>query len=154
MKLKNKKIWCTVMIIVIVAIDQITKYFAKTYLLGNGAKPFIKGVVAFSLFDGGRWFFIALTLAVTVLCIIYMYKGKGQSNLWLFWSLGVIVSGAIGNLIDRIFLGYVIDFINPTFVNFAVFNIADCAVTLGTISLMAYLLFDIFKKENKDEPAN
>ena len=144
------------MIIVIVAIDQITKYFAKTYLLGNGAKPFIKGVVefvyaqntgvAFSLFDGGRWFFIALTLAVTVLCIIYMYKGKGQSNLWLFWSLGVIVSGAIGNLIDRIFLGYVIDF--------AVFNIADCAVTLGTISLMAYLLFDIFKKENKDEPAN
>ena len=125
------------MIIVIVAIDQITKYFAKTYLLGNGAKPFIKGVVefvyaqntgvAFSLFDGGRW---------------------------LFWSLGVIVSGAIGNLIDRIFLGYVIDFINPTFVNFAVFNIADCAVTLGTISLMAYLLFDIFKKENKDEPAN
>ena len=109
------------MIIVIVAIDQITKYFAKTYLLGNGAKPFIKGVVefvyaqntgvAFSLFDGGRWFFISLTLAVTVLCIIYMYKGKGQSNLWLFWSLGVIVSGAIGNLIDRIFLGYVIDFI-------------------------------------------
>ena len=85
MKLKNKKIWCTVMIIVIVAIDQITKYFAKTYLLGNGAKPFIKGVVefvyaqntgvAFSLFDGGRWFFIALTLAVTVLCIIYMYIG-------------------------------------------------------------------------------
>ncbi len=164
MKLKNKKIWCAVMIIVIVAIDQITKYFAKTYLLGNGAKPFIKGVVefvyaqntgvAFSLFDGGRWFFIALTLAVTVLCIIYMYKGKGQSNLWLFWSLGVIVSGAIGNLIDRIFWGYVIDFINPTLVNFAVFNIADCAVTLGTISLMAYLLFDIFKKENKDEPAN
>ena len=45
MKLKNKKIWCAVMIIVIVAIDQITKYFAKTYLLGNGAKPFIKGVV-------------------------------------------------------------------------------------------------------------
>lgn len=64
------------------------------------------------------------------------------------------MSGAIGNLIDRIFLGYVIDFINPTFVNFAVFNIADCAVTLGTISLMAYLLFDIFKKESKDEPAN
>jgi signal peptidase II len=57
-------------------------------------------------------------------------------------------------LIDRIYLGYVIDFINPTFVNFAVFNIADCAVTLGTISLMAYLVFDIFKKENKDEPKN
>ena len=97
---------------------------------------------------------VALTAVVLLFCILYMYKGNGQNNLWLFWSLGVIVSGAIGNLIDRIFLGYVIDFINPTFVNFAVFNIADCAVTLGTISLMAYLLFDIFKKENKDEPAN
>ena len=164
MKLKNKKIWCTVMIVIIVAIDQITKYFAKAYLYGKGAKPFIKGVVefvyaqntgvAFSMFDGGRWFFVALTAVVLLFCILYMYKGKWQNNFWLFWSLGVIVSGAIGNLIDRIYLGYVIDFINPTFVNFAVFNIADCAVTLGTISLMAYLVFDIFKKENKDEPKN
>ena len=126
MKLKNKKIWCTVMIVIIVAIDQITKYFAKACLYGKGAKPFIKGVVefvyaqntgvAFSMFDGGRWFFVALTAVVLLFCILYMYKGKGQNNLWLFWSLGVIVSGAIGNLIDRIYLGYVIDFINPTFV--------------------------------------
>lgn len=103
MKLKNKKIWCTVMIVIIVAIDQITKYFAKACLYGKGAKPFIKGVVefvyaqntgvAFSMFDGGRWFFVALTAVVLLFCILYMYKGKGQNNLWLFWSLGVIVSG-------------------------------------------------------------
>ena len=49
MKLKNKKIWCTVMIVIIVAIDQITKYFAKAYLYGKGAKPFIKGVSSDSL---------------------------------------------------------------------------------------------------------
>lgn len=149
------------MIILIVAFDRITKYFAKLYLYGKGAKTFIKGVaefvyaentgVAFSLFSGGRWFFIILTAVAVIACIFYMFKGNGNKNLWMFWSLGVIVSGAIGNLIDRIFLGYVIDFINPTFVNFAVFNIADCAVTLGAISLIAYLLVDIFKGEKKEK---
>ena len=149
------------MIMLIVAFDQITKYFAKLNLYGKGAKTFIKGVVefvyaentgvAFSLFSGGRWFFIILTAVAVTACLVYMFKGNGKNNLWLFWSLGVIVSGAIGNLIDRIFLGYVIDFINPTFVNFAVFNIADCAVTLGAISLVAYLFVDIFKGEKKEK---
>lgn len=148
------------MIIVIVAIDQITKYFARLYLYGKEARTFIKGVaefvyaentgVAFSMFSGGRWLFIALTVIVVVACLVYMFRGKGKNNLWLFWSLGVIISGALGNLIDRIYLGYVIDFINPTFVNFAVFNIADCAVTLGSVSLIAYLLIDIFKNGKKE----
>ena len=151
------------MIVIIVAIDQITKYFAKAYLYGKGAKPFIKGVVefvyaqntgvAFSMFDGGRWFFVALTAVVLLFCILYMYKGKGQNNLWLFWSLAVIVSGAIGNLIDRVRFGYVVDFIEPTFVNFAVFNIADCAVTCGAVSLIAYLVFDMIRdsKQSKEK---
>ncbi len=149
------------MIILIVAFDRITKYFAKLYLYGKGARTFIKGVVefvyaentgvAFSLFSGGRWFFIILTAVAVIACLVYMFKGKGKNNLWLFWSLGVIVSGAIGNLIDRILIGYFIDFNNPTFVNFAVFNIADCAVTLGAISLIAYLLVDIFKGEKKEK---
>ena len=84
MKLKNKKIWCTVMIVIIVAIDQITKYFAKACLYGKGAKPFIKGVVefvyaqntgvAFSMFDGGRWFFVALTAVVLLFCIFLVTR--------------------------------------------------------------------------------
>lgn len=164
MKLKNKNLWCVIMMIVTITIDQITKYFAKLYLYGKEAYTFINGVVefvyaentgvAFSLFSGGRWFFIILTAVTVILCLIYMFKGKGNKNLWLFWSLGVIVSGAVGNLIDRVFLGYVIDFINPVFVDFAVFNIADCAVTLGAVSLIAYLVVDIFrsgKKEKEDE---
>lgn len=149
------------MMIIIIAIDRITKYFAVSYLAGKGARDLIKGVVelvyventgvAFSLMSGGRWFFIVLTMLVVLGCLIYMFKGRAQKNLWLFWSMGVVVSGAVGNLIDRIMLGYVIDFINPTFVNFAVFNIADCAVTLGAISLIAYLVFDMFKKEDRSE---
>lgn len=161
MKLKNKNIWSAFMIVVIVIIDQVTKYFAVNYLCGKPAIQFIKGFVefvyaentgvAFSMLSGGRWFFTILTFIVVIACLVYMYKGKAQKNLWLYWSLGVVISGAIGNLIDRVRFGYVVDFINPTFVDFAVFNIADCAVTLGALSLVAYLVFDMFKKENKDE---
>lgn len=163
MKLKNKNIWSVVMIILIVAFDQLTKYFAKLYLYPDKSKDFIKGFVefqyaentgvAFSMFSGGRWIFIILTAVLAAAMMVYMFK-KAQKNLWLYWSLGVIAAGAVGNLIDRIYLGYVIDFINPVFVNFAVFNIADCAVTLGTISLVAYLVFDMFKKDNKEESKN
>lgn len=159
MKIKNKNIWSVFMIIVIVAIDQITKYFAKAALYPDGAKDFIRGFIefryaentgmAFSMFSGARWIFVVLTTVVVIAMVVYMFK-KCQQNLWLYWTIGVLTAGAVGNLIDRIYLGYVIDFINPTFVNFAVFNIADCAVTLGAVSLVAYLVFDMFKKDNKE----
>ena len=63
-------------------------------------------------------------------------------------------NGCIGNLADRVLYGYVVDFIEPVFVDFAVFNIADCAVTLGAISLVAYLVVDLFKsdKDNQKKP--
>lgn len=163
MKLNNKNIWSPVMIVFIIAFDQLTKYFAKSALYPDKAKDFIKGFlefryaentgVAFSMFSGGRWFFIALTTIVAIGMLVYMFT-KAQKNLWLYWTLGVLAAGAIGNLIDRICLGYVIDFINPTFVNFAVFNIADCAVTLGAVSLVAYLVFDMFNNKDKKEQAN
>lgn len=160
MKLKNKNIWSVVMIIVIIAIDQVTKYFAKSALYPDKAKDFINGFIefryaentgmAFSMFSGARWFFVVLTAVVVIAMTVYMFK-KCQNNLWLYWTIGVLIAGAVGNLIDRVLLGYVIDFINPTFVNFAVFNIADCAVTLGAVSLVAYLVFDMFKKDNKED---
>lgn len=163
MKLNNKNVWSPVMMILIIAFDQLTKYLAKSALYPDKVKDFIKGFlefryaentgVAFSMFSGGRWFFIALTTIVAIGMLVYMFT-KAQKNLWLYWTLGVLAAGAIGNLIDRIYLGYVIDFINPTFVNFAVFNIADCAVTLGAVSLVAYLVFDMLKNKDKKEQAN
>lgn len=159
--LKSKKFWCPVMIILIVAFDQLTKYLAKSFLYPDNAVTVIKGFLefryaentgmAFSMFSGGRIFFIILTAVVVVGCLVYMYSKNCLKDLWLFWTLGVIVSGGIGNLIDRVFLGYVVDFINPLFVDFAIFNIADCAVTLGTVSLISYLLVMCFKKEKKNE---
>lgn len=148
------------MIILIIAFDQITKYLAVAQLAGGKIVTFIPHVVqfryaentgmAFSMFSGARWIFVALTVIVCIGVLWYMFKDKCQS-LWMYWSLGVIVAGGLGNLVDRVRFGYVVDFIEPTFMNFAVFNIADSAVTLGAISLVAFLVFDLFgsKKEGK-----
>lgn len=164
MKHTKKHISCSIMIIFIVAFDQITKYFASLKLADGSVAKFIPGVVqfkyaentgmAFSMLSGARWVFIALTVVVCVGVFYYLFSNRCKS-LWLYWSLGVILSGGIGNLIDRIRFGYVVDFIEPTFVNFAIFNIADCAVTCGAVVLVGYLLYDVFKdvkkpKENSD----
>lgn len=164
MKHTKKHISCMIMIVLIIAFDQITKYFASLKLADGSVAKFIPGVVqfkyaentgmAFSMLSGARWVFIALTVVVCVGVFYYLFSNRCKS-LWLYWSLGVILSGGIGNLIDRIRFGYVVDFIEPTFVNFAIFNIADCAVTCGAIVLVGYLLYDAFKdvkkpKENSD----
>ena len=164
MKHTKKHISCMIMIVLIIAFDQITKYFASLKLADGSVAKFIPGVVqfkyakntgmAFSMLSGARWAFIALTDVVCVGVFYYLFSNRCKS-LWLYWSLGVILSGGIGNLIDRIRFGYVVDFIEPTFVNFAIFNIADCAVTCGAVVLVGYLLYDAFKdvkkpKENSD----
>lgn len=164
MKHTKKHISCMIMIVLIIAFDQITKYFASLKLADGSVAKFIPGVVqfkyaentgmAFSMLSGARWVFIALTVVVCVGVFYYLFSNRCK-NLWLYWSLGVILSGGIGNLIDRIRFGYVVDFIEPTFVNFAIFNIADCAVTCGAVVLVGYLLCDAFKdvkkpKENSD----
>lgn len=156
---KKKHIWCAVMIILITAFDQLTKFFAQKYLSDGTVVQFIKGVVqfkyaenqgmAFSLLSGARWIFIAVTVIACAGALWYLFSNKCKP-LWLYWSIGVIISGGIGNLIDRVFYGYVIDFIEPVFMNFAIFNIADSAVSLGAASMFLYLIADMVKKEKSD----
>lgn len=160
---RKKHIWCAVMIFLIAAFDQITKYFAVKNLKGSESVDFIKGFIrfnyaentgmAFSLFGGARWIFVAVTAVACAAALWYIFSNRCKS-LWLYWSVGVTVAGGIGNLADRVLYGYVVDFIEPVFVDFAVFNIADCAVTLGAVSLVAYLVVDLFKsdKDNQKKP--
>lgn len=153
---KKKHISCSIMIILIVAFDQITKYIVSHNLTDGKIVKFIPNFIqfryaentgmAFSMFSGARWLFVALTIAVCVGALWYLFSNKCQS-LWLYWSLGVVVAGGIGNLIDRILFGFVVDFIELIFIDFAVFNIADCAVTCGAVVLVSYLVLDTFKKE-------
>lgn len=159
MKHLKKHISCTVMIVLIIAFDRITKYFAWKQLSDGHTVSFIPNVVqfryaentgmAFSMLSGARWAFVALTIVVCCAVLWYLFSNRCGS-LWLYWSLGVVLSGGIGNLIDRILYGYVVDFIEPVFVDFAVFNIADCAVSCGAAVLIGYLIIDIFLSRKKE----
>lgn len=156
---RKKHISSAIMIVLIIAFDQLTKYSASAKLKGEAPVSFIPNFVqfrytentgmAFSMFSGARWIFVILTFGVCLAALWYMYSGKCK-DLWIYWSVGVVVSGGIGNLIDRVLHGFVVDFIEPVFVNFAVFNIADCAVTCGAAVLVCYLIADTFNKDKRE----
>ena len=147
------------MIILSGAFDQLTKYFAEKILADGKIVSFLPGFVqfryaqntgmAFSMLSGARWIFVVITIIVCGGVMWFLFSNRAKS-LWVYWSLGVVLAGGVGNLIDRARFGYVVDFIEPTFVNFAVFNIADCAVTCGAAVLVVYLLIDAFKKDKRD----
>lgn len=106
--------------------------FHLTHIRNTGA--------AFSILSGQRFFLIALPLIVVLAVIAYVIIKKPKNKILLL-SLSMIVSGGIGNLIDRIRLGYVVDFLDFRLINFPVFNVADIWVTLGAAVFIALLLF-------------
>ena len=92
-------------------------------------------------------FFIIITVAVLLGAAFYIIKARPQALLEK-WALCFILGGALGNFIDRAFLGYVRDFILVEFIDFPVFNIADCFVCVGAGLYILYALSDIFKKKD------
>ncbi len=145
----------------IVVLDQFTKYLTVTHIPLGTAVPAVPGVfqltyaqntgMAFSMLEGGRWFFLVVTLAAFVLMGVALKK-KWITHPTGLWALASIAGGAVGNLIDRIRLGYVIDMIEVTFMKFAVFNVADSFVVCGAILLVIYAFF--FDKTEKKEKSN
>lgn len=145
-------------------IDQVIKYFVSTYLPTAGNVEVIPSFlsltylenrgVAFGMFSDMRWFFIIITSAVIVLLVYIISTRKINSKLFLFGS-ALVVGGGIGNLIDRVFLGYVVDYLQLSFFP-PVCNFADYCVTVGTVMIVVYLLFfsdklKITKAENKNK---
>ena len=112
-------------------IPVINRVFHITYHLNDGA--------AFSLFRGMTVFLTIATAIIIVALLAYVFIKKPQNNLALM-SFTLIISGALGNLIDRIFRGAVVDFLDFRLINFPVFNIADCFVVVGGILLFLYVL--------------
>lgn len=136
----------------LIAIDQITKYLAYTLLMPIGQVHIIEGLfsltyvenrgAAFGILQGARWFFIVSTMTILIGIFLYCRNlPKGKPFNYIRISMLFITAGAIGNLIDRVLLGYVIDFLHITFINFPVFNIADIYVVMGTISYSILLIF-------------
>ena len=95
--------------------------------------------MAFGLLAGTPWL---LALVGAAVCAgIFKYLGGRSLNRLCQYGLGLLLGGALGNLLDRLFLGYVIDFIDPVFLNWFVCNVADIAITCGAALLMIHLLF-------------
>lgn len=140
----------TLIVAAVIAIaDQIIKYFVFSNLKPIGAVSVIDNLlsltyvenrgVAFGMFSDMRWLFIALTIVVIALVIIIMFYKKPSSKLF-YVSSALIIGGGIGNLIDRIRLGYVIDYLSVSFFP-PVCNFADYCITVGTVLLVIYVLF-------------
>ena len=143
----------------VVVIDQVIKYFVAMYLPQAGVVTAIPHLlnyvenrgVAFGMFENMRWIFVALTSVIIVILLYIIIFKKIKSKMFLI-SSALIIGGGIGNLIDRVLYGYVIDYLQLSFFS-PVCNFADYAVTVGTVLLVIYLLFmsDSSKKENKVE---
>ena len=145
----------------IVALDQLSKALVVANIpIGETVKA-LPGVfhltqlhntgAAFSMLEGGRWFF-ALICAVGLVLVIVLIRKKVISSPVELWCLAAIFGGGVGNLVDRIRLGYVVDMFEVEFMNFAVFNVADIFITCGAVVLFVYVLF-FDRKEKKDAPA-
>ena len=148
-----------VTMVFLVGVDQLTKYIAVTSLEPIGSINVIPSVLnftyvenygaAFGILQNARWFF--LVLALLGVGIIVWFLLKRPHNLLLRSSLSLIAAGALGNAIDRLFRGFVVDFIQLDFIDFPVFNIADICICVGAGLLILYvLLFDKKKEESHD----
>ena len=141
------KIYLFSLTIFIILIDQITKYlmFFNHKKLVNidfllFRLDFVKNYgAAFNIFSGSRIFLSTISIFFSIV-LIYLLLRKNSTNIIELYSYSFILGGTIGNGIDRILNGFVIDFINLNFINFPVFNIADISINIGFI-LALYLIF-------------
>ena len=107
---------------------------------------------AFSILSGQRWFFLVLTVVYLVLVVLAVQKKWVTGGA--LWALAAVTGGAIGNFIDRMLNGFVVDMIEVEFMHFAVFNVADCFITCGAIVLMIFVLLEDRKSEGKHHAAD
>lgn len=141
-----------------IAIDQVTKYLAVTLLKPVGYVPLWRDVLhltyventgaAFGMLENHRWVFMIISAAAIIGMVIFMFKFRVNNTIFNL-SMGMIIGGGIGNMIDRVANGFVVDFIDFTLINFAVFNGADSFVCVGAVLLFIYILF--IEGKNKNE---
>ncbi len=133
----------TIIAALLIAVDQMAKNWASEVLI-KGDIPIIENVlyfkytentgVAFSMFSNNRWILVGITSIMLIVVLAFFLSGKVTDKFELF-SLSLIIAGGIGNFIDRVSLGYVVDFIDVRIINFAVFNVADICITIGAALL-------------------
>lgn len=150
------KIYSVLLIAVLVAVDQAIKLLVDSYLKPIGSVPVIKNILQFSYYEndgammgmmGGK------TLTMTVLAVICLvviafviFSGKIKFGVD-YCCIVLMMSGGLGNIIDRIFRGYVIDYIEVLFIDFYIFNFADCLVTCAAVIMICNQIYEIIKEK-------
>jgi signal peptidase II len=134
----------------ILALDQLTKWLIVARVKSIPTVPLIENVfhftysenrgAAFGILQEQLWLFILITLAVFVAAAVFLNRKKPENRTFL-WALALVLGGAAGNFADRVFRGYVVDFLDFRLIHFAIFNLADSAVVAGAALLAFYLLF-------------
>ncbi|BAO06890.1 signal peptidase II [Enterococcus mundtii] len=143
----------------IIGLDQWVKWLiVDNFALGE-TKSVIPGILslnhirnfgaAWSLLEGKMWFFTVVTIIAVVVILTLMIKNRSNGNRWFMIGLTLILAGAIGNFIDRVRLGYVIDMFQTDFVNFPIFNVADISLVIGVICVLIYIILDEKEQRKK-----
>jgi len=134
----------------LVVLDQLTKQLALRFLKTIDTFPLWHGVfhltycenrgAAFGILQNQFSLFYVVTAVVVILATVYMFKTRPRSFL-LSLSITLLVGGALGNLVDRVMRGFVVDFLDFCLINFPIFNVADCFVMIGAVLLALYVIF-------------
>ncbi|MGM9549552.1 MAG: signal peptidase II [Faecousia sp.] len=139
----------------VVAVDQFTKFLTVTNIPLYEDIPFLPGILnltyvqnsgaAFSSFEGQQWLFALIFAAFTGLILFEYFKKPMAFTSFERWCVAAIYGGGLANMVDRVRMGYVVDMIETSFMNFPVFNVADCFITCGCVLMMGHLV--LFNKE-------
>lgn len=151
--------WVAISLLIII-VDQVAKYFVLQNVSMTDTIPIVSGFLnlvyvknpgaAFSMLADKTYLLSVISIAVCFFLLWFLVTRTEKSKL-LTVSVAMILGGAIGNLIDRLLRGYVVDYIELCFVNFPVFNLADIAITGGAILLMIYVIFFDGNKNKQDD---
>ena len=157
------KLYSVISMFALVAIDQIIKFFVDMYLKPIGSVPVFNKILQLSYYenDGAMMGMMSgKTLTMTILAIVCLaviafviFSGKVRFGVD-YCCIVLMMSGGLGNIIDRVFRGYVIDYIEVLFVDFYIFNFADCLVTCAAILMICNQIYELIKEnKNKKEKA-
>lgn len=144
-----RKYGVPVAILLMIAIDQLVKWWTVENIALDTVRDFIPNVMslaylrnygaAWSLLQNQQIFFAVVTVAVMSVAIWYLAKHL-QKSLWMVIGLCLVIAGGLGNFLDRVRLGYVVDMFHLDFVNFPVFNVADSYLTVGVLILFVWIM--------------
>ena len=148
-----------ILALVLLAADQVTKFLVRANIDLGESIPFIPHLLdltyvqntgaAFSILRERTWLLALVSALVVVIVAVLVARGVIGGKLGRLAAL-LVMCGGVGNLIDRVVLGYVTDMLETVFMDFPVFNLADCYITIGVVLLFIYVLFFYDKEEKKE----